>query len=525
MKNSKPKLTNISNYPAGIATETIQNLVPGVKTARVVAFVKKWFRGSDNGSVGYDPQMVPKVAVGSAITLDYPFRKYASSQWVFHTTGFRSGKTETWNLWKSMLRTELTTWMDLNWQSKDPVSTTEDWLPPEEQADPEFGRSHLLSWHKAILLAAFIEHQTLMDHAFSILGQHRAQLSSTLLRAFMSANHITIGLHSPLLFTLEDSDIHALVVHIFSCYIASGGRPDVSKTTKAEMCNFKPSERHIFGVDQDVCTILCKGWRTPVQHEQMQFSARIAVRELDDDLRKNISDFFTDLLYAWDWTLHEKTIVNLSIERGEEGWETISAAISSCQDTNLIGTLMRHSLFFASTAQDFVSVDMLLATKSVKWARYDQLDYEIIQSALAFADMSPVSRRRFIDGFIYGEKLEKPRFIIPSDMRAKFEANRQLTAILEDSVERERWDIAVALYKGEARLSAALQSVNLVLGCINDRQRLQSRCFVEETSNGRVHIVYCPRHYHDRHDKDQARQRHRQCEVDGMNVSENSVPI
>ncbi|KAL3303674.1 Nacht domain protein, partial [Colletotrichum asianum] len=227
------------------------SLIPGVKTARVVTSVKKWFRGSDNGSIGYDPQMVPKVAVNSAITLDYPFLKYASSQWVFHTTGFRSGKTETWNLWKSMLRTELTTWMDLNWLSKDPVSTTEDWLPPEEQADPEFGRSHLLSWHKAILLGAFTEHQTLMDHAFSVLGQHRAQLSSTLLRAFMSANHITIGLYSPLLFTLEDSDIHALVVHIFSRYIASGGRPDVAKTTKAEICNFKPTERHVFGVDQD----------------------------------------------------------------------------------------------------------------------------------------------------------------------------------------------------------------------------------------------------------------------------------
>ncbi|KAE9579364.1 hypothetical protein CGMCC3_g4624 [Colletotrichum fructicola] len=49
-----------------------------------------------------------------------------------------------------------------------------------------------------------------------------------------------------------------------------------------------------------MCTILCKGWHTPVQHEQMQFSARIWDRELDDDLRKNISDFFADLIHVWD---------------------------------------------------------------------------------------------------------------------------------------------------------------------------------------------------------------------------------
>ncbi|KAK2757436.1 hypothetical protein CKAH01_05693 [Colletotrichum kahawae] len=338
----------------------------------------------------------------SVVTAGYPFFQYALNQWVFHTTTFRSQNTTTWDLWKYMVQTELTLWLESNWEPKAFLDQNDNWLPLGEQSDLQHNREQLVLCHKAILLAQFTGHRALLGQLFLVLQQQHAILSRRLLKALMTPKQIIIGTVSPISLTFTDADIHTNVISIIAQYVAFGGRLEMADMIDREKCSLNSAQEHSNGISHDICVMLCAGRPIPANNKWMQLSAQVSFSELDDELFNHITYTLMNshLLYEAR-TVQKKTIVNLLIERDVDWWLKISDWISNnLKNWSTVNTLMRDSLKCALRSQDEHSVDLLIREKHVDWTDKGTMDHELIRYAIQFKNMNRGLRQQLIDSVI-----------------------------------------------------------------------------------------------------------------------------
>ncbi|KAJ5667464.1 hypothetical protein N7507_003328 [Penicillium longicatenatum] len=116
------------------STAIVQTAVKqGLKSSKPLSVIGKLRSGSQATSASIDvmeilSRLTPDTAETAGRTLTHPFLKYASVNWIFHTTTFRDGISRTWNDWCKMVigghSLVQSPWGNRNFNANDPLMLT-----------------------------------------------------------------------------------------------------------------------------------------------------------------------------------------------------------------------------------------------------------------------------------------------------------------------------------------------------------------------------------------------------------------